>query len=208
MSSTDASRASFLSTFTVILVPIINGLGGRGIATRTWIGALVAVVGVAFLEQGGTPPSIGDFWGVSSAAAFAMQMVRTEHYSKRLGPRDSLPLIAVAVATIAACATCAAGVVHGQDIVDIATGAQPFSLSDSVSGLPVGPLLFTSLLTTDLVLLLELWAMEYVTSVDAAIVYSMEPALGAGMAWIFLGERWGAPGWVGALLIVGSSLAI
>ena len=57
-------------------------------------------------------------------------------------------------------------------------------------------------------LLLELWAMKYVTSIDAAIVYSLEPVLGAGMAWAFLGERWGPLGWVGAAMIVGSSLAI
>lgn len=83
-------------------------------------------------------------------------------------------------------------------------------VADGSSGthLPVWPLLFTSLLSTDLVLILELLAMEYVSSVDAALVYSMEPVLGAGMAWVFLGERWGALGWVGAALIVGSSLVI
>lgn len=72
LSSTDASRASFLSTFTVILVPIINGLNGRGVAARTWIGAVVALLGVACLEKGGAPPSVGDLWGVLSATGFAI----------------------------------------------------------------------------------------------------------------------------------------
>ena len=84
MTSTDASRASFLSTFTVILVPIINGLSGRGIRLRTWIGALVALVGVAFLEQGGSPPSVGDVWGIASAIGFAFGMVRVEHHGSKL----------------------------------------------------------------------------------------------------------------------------
>ena len=34
-----------------------------------------------------------------------------------------------------------------------------------------------------------------------------EPVLGAGLAWAVLGERWGAWGWVGAALILVSSLS-
>ncbi len=35
----------------------------------------------------------------------------------------------------------------------------------------------------------------------------MEPVLGAGLAYAVLGERWGRLGWVGAALIIASSLA-
>ena len=38
-------------------------------------------------------------------------------------------------------------------------------------------------------------------------MYTLEPVFGACFAWVMLGERWGAAGWVGAALIVGSSLA-
>lgn len=41
----------------------------------------------------------------------------------------------------------------------------------------------------------------------AAIIYTAEPLWGAGLAYAILGERWGALGWVGATLIIGSSLA-
>jgi drug/metabolite transporter (DMT)-like permease len=46
-----------------------------------------------------------------------------------------------------------------------------------------------------------------VSSTDAAIIYTMEPVLGAGMAYVMLGERWGKLGWLGAALIIASSLA-
>ena len=55
--------------------------------------------------------------------------------------------------------------------------------------------------------LLQLIALHDVTSIDAAIVYTLEPVLGATLAYILLGERWGPAGWVGAGLIVSSSLA-
>lgn len=57
-------------------------------------------------------------------------------------------------------------------------------------------------------LLLDVIALRYVSSLDAAIVYSMEPVLGAGLAWYALGERWGPQGWVGAAIIFASSLAV
>lgn len=54
--------------------------------------------------------------------------------------------------------------------------------------------------------LLQLIALHDVTSIDAAVVYTLEPVLGATLAYLLLGERWGPAGWVGAGLIVASSL--
>lgn len=53
---------------------------------------------------------------------------------------------------------------------------------------------------------LQLIALHDVTSIDAAVVYTLEPVLGATLAYLLLGERWGPAGWVGAGLIVASSL--
>ena len=41
----------------------------------------------------------------------------------------------------------------------------------------------------------------------AALIYTAEPLWGALFAWVLLGERWGSTGWIGAFLIVSSSLA-
>ena len=53
---------------------------------------------------------------------------------------------------------------------------------------------------------LQLIPLHDVTSNDAAVVYILEPVLGATLAYLLLGERWGPAGWVGAGLIVASSL--
>ena len=45
-----------------------------------------------------------------------------------------------------------------------------------------------------------------VSSTEAAIIYTLEPVFGAGLAWVLLGERWGASGWAGAALIMTSCL--
>lgn len=54
---------------------------------------------------------------------------------------------------------------------------------------------------------MQLVALQGVTSVGAAIVDTLEPVLGTTLAYVLLGERWGPSGWVGAGLIVSSSLA-
>lgn len=115
---TDASRASFLSTFTVICVPIIAGIRGRGINKSTWIAAAAAMVGVALLEQGGSPMSFGDVWGLASAVFFAVQMYRTEHHTRNLPREQSMPLMAIIMATVAIVTVISAIIVHPQQALD------------------------------------------------------------------------------------------
>ncbi|KAK3253384.1 hypothetical protein CYMTET_37383 [Cymbomonas tetramitiformis] len=52
----------------------------------------------------------------------------------------------------------------------------------------------------------QLTALERVEAVDAAIIYTLEPLWGAGIAWVMLGERWGFEGWGGAALIMSGCL--
>ena len=71
----------------------------------------------------------------------------------------------------------------------------------------VPQVMYCGLLTTDLALLLEVLALQNVSSVDAAIIYTLEPVAGAGLAWLVLGERLGPLGLAGAGIILASSVA-
>lgn len=54
---------------------------------------------------------------------------------------------------------------------------------------------------------MQVVALHDASSVDAAIIYTMEPVVGAALSWAILGERWGKLGFLGAGLILASSLA-
>ncbi|KAL6189969.1 hypothetical protein ACLB2K_036370 [Fragaria x ananassa] len=56
--TSDAGRASFLSMFTVIIVPLLDGMLGAIVPARVWFGALMSIVGVGLLESSGSPPSV------------------------------------------------------------------------------------------------------------------------------------------------------
>jgi len=56
--SSDAGRASFITAFTVIVVPLIDGLLGASIPKLTWFGAIVSLIGIGLLECGGSLPCV------------------------------------------------------------------------------------------------------------------------------------------------------
>ena len=70
----DASRAAFISTLTVVVVPILAGLSGKGVRTLTWASALGATLGCALLGTGnGAGFGVGDLLSVLSAVFFGIQ---------------------------------------------------------------------------------------------------------------------------------------
>lgn len=99
--TTDAGRASFISTFTVIVVPLFAGLFGARIPTLTWGAGTAALVGVGLLESSGAPPSIGDAWILVSAMFFGIHMLRTEYHSRKFGRDASMPIISLQVCCFA-----------------------------------------------------------------------------------------------------------
>lgn len=128
-----------------------------------------------------------------------MQIIRTEHYSKSL-ENQTTGLLATSLATTAVVSSVLAVGVHPAECLQM---IQNFHSTD----IPWKEIVYTGVFSTDLVLFIELVALNNVSSTDAAIIYTMEPVLGALMAYCFLGERWGPLGWFGAALILTSSLA-
>ncbi|EIE22050.1 hypothetical protein COCSUDRAFT_56482 [Coccomyxa subellipsoidea C-169] len=207
--TTDASRASFISTFTVLVVPMLAGASGKAhVKPLTYFSALMTLLGVALLvEKGGAfNPTQGDAWSLASAIFFGVQVFRTEIISRRLNKNAVLPLMAAALTTVAGTSLVAAAVTHPQAVQNLlALPAQVHAMVQG--GIPWWQIMYTGLMSTDAVLMIEVVALHDVSSTDAAIIYTMEPVLGAGLAYVVLGERWGSLGWVGAALIIASSLA-
>eukprot|EP00210_Caulerpa_lentillifera_P005199 g4967.t2 len=219
--TTDASRVSFLSALTVILVPFIVGVSGKGVSKLAWCSAGIALIGVCLLSGSGGDGvtssvgfSIGDLFSLASAAFIALQVVRTEHYSRLVPSRSCLPLLGLSMLSVASLSTLMTGVMHADTITEAVKSVlqcpDSFTIKSLISDFSFVPgkaLLYTGLISTDVVLLIELIALKDVASTDAAVIYTMEPVLGALWAYLLLGERWGPNGWIGAGLIIIASFA-
>ncbi|XP_065856631.1 uncharacterized protein [Euphorbia lathyris] len=208
--TSDAGRASFISMFTVIVVPLLDGMLGAVIPARTWFGALMSLVGVGMLESSGSPPSIGDLLNFLSAACFGVHMLRTEHVSRSTSKKNFLALLGYEVCVVALFSTIWYIVKSQFDGIQT---SDPSSWTLTMVWhwmvtFPWIPALYTGVFSTVLCLWIEMSAMCDVSATDAAIIYGLEPVWGAAFAWFLLGERWGTTGWIGAALVLVGSLTV
>ncbi|KAL5763279.1 hypothetical protein ACOSP7_019543 [Xanthoceras sorbifolium] len=208
--TSDAGRASFISMFTVIVVPLLDGMLGAIVPTRTWFGAVMSILGVAMLESSGSPPSVGDLLNFLSAVFFGVHMLRTEHISRSTNRKNFLPLLGYEVCVIALFSTIwyfVSGWCGGIQGWDPSSWTWTMFCEWMVT-FPWIPALYTGIFSTGLCLWIEIAAMRDVSATETAIIYGLEPVWGAGFAWFLLGERWGVTGWLGAALVLGGSLTV
>ncbi|ERN00992.1 hypothetical protein AMTRI_Chr04g187760 [Amborella trichopoda] len=208
--TSDAGRASFLSSFTVIIVPFLDGLLGAKVPKLTWFGAVVSLIGIGLLESSGSPPNVGDLLNFMSAIFFGVHMLRTEHFSRTTKKEKYLALLGYEVAVVALFSMIwyfpRIGLfhLHQMDWTSwVWTG-----IWDKFLSFPWIPALYTGMFSTGLCLWAEMAAMRDISATETAIIYGLEPVWGAAFAWFLLDERWGATGWIGAVLILGGSLAV
>ncbi|ESW25398.1 hypothetical protein PHAVU_003G032200 [Phaseolus vulgaris] len=210
LQTSDAGRASFLSMFTVIVVPLLDGLLGAAVPTRTWFGAVMSIVGVGMLESSGSSPCVGDLLNFLSAVSFGIHMLRTEHISRSISKEKFLPLLGYEICVVvlfSAIWYLLGGYINGSQL-PLPSSWTWKMLRNWMTGFPWIPAIYTGIFSTGLCLWVEMSAMCDVSATEAAIIYGLEPVWGAGFAWFLLGERWGPTGWVGAALVLGGSLSV
>ncbi|GLT36912.1 hypothetical protein SLA2020_112580 [Shorea laevis] len=207
--TSDAGRASFLSMFTVIVVPLLDGILGAVVPAHTWFGALMSIIGVGMLESSGSPPCVGDFLNFLSAVFFGVHLLRTEQISRTTNMKNFLPLLGYEVCVIAFFSMLwyFLGGWFGGTLHFRPSWTWKLCL-DSIIRFPWIPALYTGIFSTGLSLWVEMAAMRDISATETAIIYGLEPVWGAGFAWFLLGERWGITGWIGAALVLGGSLTM
>ncbi|XP_026380847.1 uncharacterized protein LOC113275532 [Papaver somniferum] len=208
--TSEAGRASFITLFTLIVVPLLDGMLGAIVPTVTWIGALISIVGVTLLESSGSPPSVGDLLNFLSAVFFGVHMLRTEHFARSTKRDNFLPLLGYEVCVVAIFSIIwyfVGGWFGDTHELDPGSWTWPVVRYWLVN-FPWIPAIYTGVLSTGVCLWGELSAMRDVSATEAAIIYGLEPLWGAGFAWFLLGERWGITGWIGAALVLGGSLTV
>ncbi|KAM1378040.1 hypothetical protein ACFX2F_039555 [Malus domestica] len=208
--TSDAGRASFISLFTVITVPLLDGMLGATIPARTWFGVLMSALGIAMLECSGSPPNVGDLLNFLSAIFFGIHMIRTEHISRSTKKENFLAILGFEVCVVAMLSTIWVFIGGWFDGTNY-SNQSPWTwteLWDWLVVFPWIPAIYTGAFSTGLCLWIEIAAMSDVSATETAIIYGMEPLWGAGFAWFLLGERWGMLGWLGAALVLGGSLLV
>lgn len=210
--TSEAGQASFISAFTIIVVPLIDGIFGATVPALTWTGALVSLVGVGILECGGSPPCVGDILNLMSAVFFGVHILRTEQISRSTKKEKFLALLGYQVSVVAL--SSAIWFVCRDmfsEVHQLNFGSVSWEWSawwDWMISFPWIPAIYTGVFSTGLCLWAEMDAMRDVSAAEAAVIYGLEPVWGAAFAWFLLGERWDTTEWFGAALVLCGSLTV
>ncbi|CAI5529421.1 unnamed protein product, partial [Closterium sp. Naga37s-1] len=228
--TTGAGRVSFISTFTMIEVPLVAGLLGARIPPLVWAATASAVAGVLLLEANSEASTlVGDGLALVSAVAFGLLMVRSEHFAKTVPATASLDLIALQISTVACCAAIGTAITSLIDLpsattalaadIEAQTSLPGFAaqakelisatsptdaverLASVVSSWPWLQMGYTGVVSTALCLWLEIVALRHVAASEVAMVYTLEPLYSALLASLVLQEEWTTVGYLGAALI-------
>jgi drug/metabolite transporter (DMT)-like permease len=187
------TNTGFLTALYVVITPlIVLCWSGKMPNVLVWPAVAMSAIGT-WLLGGGTLSAFsrGDIMVAISAFFWAVQVVITASATRYRRPIGFTALQFGVVALLAGLA---------------ALALEPLSLAHlraaAVEIAFVG--LFSSALTFTLLTI----AMQHTPASEAAIIVGTETLFAATAAYLLLGERLGALGWVGAVLIVGASLMV
>jgi len=164
---TTASKAGFLTTLYIVLVPILGMTLRHKTHWNTWVSVLIAVVGLYFLSiTDSFSIETGDLILLIAALFWACHILATDHYVVGLSQRNVMRLLIIQF-VIAAVLSFICSLVfdrffeHGQ-----------FSAVDFVSVLPL--VLYVGILSTGLAFTFQAIGQQAISPSAASIIMSLE----------------------------------
>ncbi len=188
------SKSAFLTGMAVVLVPVFLAIfWKRKVGGWSAVGVVLAFVGLYLLTvpasgRGGLNlESIGrgDLLTLGAAVVFAFHIIWMGHATQAYRWQQ------IAVVQTATCAL-------------LMIAAVPLGPSSYVvwSGRVIWGILITGFLSLAFAFTIQAWAQQFTPATHTALIFSLEPVFASITSFLFLGERLGIRGAVGAILIL------
>lgn len=193
---TSATNAGLLISLALVFTPVLESIAARSWLPRSYfVAAVAAVVGVFLLVSGGglRMPTVGDALVIAAAAVRAVHVTASARLTR--GRDDSS--LAVVLVQLTVCAVASSAVAGG----DLPLAVGRLSASGWID------VLFLGLLCSVFAFVVQLWAVRRTSATRASILMGTEPVWALAVGVAVGGEAVGAPGLVGAALIVTASYA-
>jgi drug/metabolite transporter (DMT)-like permease len=192
LSYTTAGKAAFITGLYIVLVPLFGILLKQVITKNTWIGVILAAVGLYFLSVTESfTIEKGDLIEIIGAVFWAVHILLIDNFTKRV---DALKLSSIQFATCSVLSIVTAIIFEDITI---------YALSQALI-----PILYGGLLSVGVAYTLQVVGQKHAKPSHAAIILSMEAVFGALGGALLLGENLGGRGYFGcALMLAGMLLA-
>jgi len=205
LDTTPAAESAFICSLAVVTVPILDFLAGKKLHTRQWVGAALAVIGVALLELVGQPDgrqslSTGELMTLVQPFAFGFGFWRMESAMHRFPGQaarmTAAQLLAVFMASLA----------YGLWAIDMPTlQGYPWGEWMTNSSL-LFSIFWTGVVTTAMTIYMENRAMETLSAAETTLIFSTEPLWGTAFAAVVVGEQLGPNVALGAAFILSACI--
>ena len=188
---TGATKSAFITGMMVVFTPICQiVIERKAPKVGNIIGILIVTIGLYLLTSPtGSEFNLGDGLNLFCAVTFALYIVYLDVFSKGQDP------VHLTIAQFVVCAV---------------LGFAAAFLFEPVRFHPTtaayGALLYLTIFATVIALFIQTRFQKDTTPTRSAVIFSIEPVLAAGIAYVVLGEVLGVPGIVGGALIVGGVL--
>ncbi|GMA52335.1 membrane protein [Alicyclobacillus contaminans] len=196
LDQTSPSMAGFLTGLSVILVPLLSvPLLRQKQPVRTWVGALAALIGLAFL-CGIRPEQLtaGQLEVLGCAVFVALQVLYTDGFG---AGEEALVLAAVEILVLALLCAVTVPWTHSSGAWHWQAWAHPAV---------VEAVLICAIPGTAIAYWAQNRFQQDTSASEVAIIFTMEPVFAAVISWLVNQERLSLPQCVGAVFIVGSML--
>lgn len=189
MGHTTAGNGGFITGLYMVLVPIFGIALGHRTSWNTWVGIVLAVVGLYLLSiKDGLSMSYGDTLVLIGTVFWATHILLIDRFSRL----DPLRLSAVQFATCSVISLVAA----------LASESEPLS---GIGGAII-PLLYGGLMSVGVAYTLQVVAQRDAKASHAAMILSLESMFAAVGGALLLGENMGVRGYLGAALMMAGIL--
>ncbi len=169
---TTAGKAGFITSMEMVMVPFILVLLRKKVHWLTWIGVVIATVGLYLLcMQGGFYMEPGDLMCLGGALGYAVQILLIDHFVEKVDPLK-LAFYEFAVTTVLCFVT--AVIIEDIDLAPVIDCAVP--------------ILYTAVLEVCVAFSLQMLGQRYAPPALATITMSLESVFAAISGVLFLGE--------------------
>lgn len=204
MHYTSVSNAGFITGLNVPLVPLLGFLLFRTRASMAvWAGVIIATAGLYLLTVGDKLEfNRGDSLVLVCAFGFAVHILLTGRFV------DSLPVVPLSILQLLAVALYSTiGAVTSSDPAFYHPGSAPLSGYElATNPIVVSAALIAGILGTGYAYWAQSACQQILESHKVALIFATEPVFACLSAWLFLNEKLGTIGLIGAGLIIAAML--
>ncbi|WP_190159430.1 DMT family transporter [Streptomyces litmocidini] len=193
---TSATNAGLIISLTMIFTPFAEAAVTRALPPRAFLAAAaLSVAGVLLLTQGGgfTAPSSGDLLMLLAALARTVHVLAMSRI-KAVRSADSLSLTTVQLGSAVAVFAVIAALPG--------TGAPPWTVALGFGPREWAGLLFLSFFCTLFAFFVQMWAVRRTSPSRVSLLLGTEPLWAAAAGIALAGDRPGALGLAGAVLVL------